>query len=235
MPCSVAVPQSECGAVSVLSWLKKLFPSRPGSAEATHDASNGEELPVPERLIVGLGNPGKKYEGTRHNVGFLVVDRLAARKNVALFPNSRWRAQVAQAEGALLVKPLTFMNESGKAVQLLSAYYKIPPESCLVVYDDTALPFGRLRIRRGGSAGGHNGMKSVIACLGTQEFPRVRFGVGEAGGRDLAGHVLGNFTRAESSELPVCVEDAADAIDCICARGIDDAMAEWNGKARDST
>ncbi|MDA0814799.1 MAG: aminoacyl-tRNA hydrolase [Verrucomicrobia bacterium] len=182
---------------------------------------------------MGLGNPGKKYHGTRHNVGFLVLDRLAERAGVSFTPHLKWKAEVARVgEAMLLVKPLTFMNESGRAVQLLADFYKVAPENCIVVYDDVALGFGEFRIRREGTAGGHNGVKSLIACLGTQAFPRLRFGVGGADGEALVSHVLGKFSREESLELPLFVEDAVSAVDCLLEAGVDAAMARWNGKAR---
>jgi peptidyl-tRNA hydrolase, PTH1 family len=204
---------------------------RPRPSDSDSDLQNAAG--VIQYLIVGLGNPGKKYHGTRHNVGFLVLDRLAQRQGVSFTPHLKWKAEVARVgESVLLVKPLTFMNESGRAVQLLSDFYKVAPENCIIVYDDVALGFGEFRIRREGSAGGHNGVKSLIACLGTQAFPRLRFGVGGADGEALVSHVLGKFSREESLELPLFVEDAVGAVDCLLAEGVDAAMARWNGKAR---
>lgn len=203
-----------------------------GSATATERHAPGATDAVVEQLIVGLGNPGKKYAGTRHNVGFLVVDRLAGRGSAQWQPSLKWKAEVARTGEVLLCKPLTFMNESGRAVRALADFYKLAPSQCIIIYDDVALPFGSLRIRRSGSAGGHNGMKSIIACLGTQDFPRVRIGVGEPGGKQLASHVLGSFSGAELQELPLHIEHAADAVDAVRIRGVDAAMAEWNGKAR---
>ncbi|MEZ5330391.1 MAG: aminoacyl-tRNA hydrolase [Verrucomicrobiales bacterium] len=196
------------------------------------DLKSGDSALI-EKLIVGLGNPGRKYHGTRHNVGFLVLDRLAERAAASFTPHLKWKAEVARrGDNTLLVKPLTFMNESGRAVQLLSEFYKVAPQQCIIVYDDIALNFGDFRIRREGSAGGHNGVKSLIACLGTQEFPRLRFGVGDADGQPLVSHVLGRFSSREAEELPVLVEDAVDAVECLVAEGVEVAMARWNGKAR---
>ena len=203
------------------------------ACSASPDLNDGDAgSKAMKRLIVGLGNPGKKYHGTRHNVGFLVLDRLAERHGAVFKPHLKWKAEVASVDDCLLVKPLTFMNESGRAVQLLADFYKVPAENCLVVYDDIALPFGQLRIRRNGSAGGHNGVKSLISCMGTQEFPRLRFGVGEADSNQLVSHVLGKFSRSETSELPLFVEDAVSAIELLLSDGIESAMAQWNGKAR---
>ena len=187
---------------------------------------------VPKTLIIGLGNPGKKYDRTRHNIGFRIVDRLAEREGAKFAPHAKWRALVAKTEDALLVKPLTFMNESGRAVRAIADFFKIAPEDCLIVFDDFSLPFGQLRIKRQGSAGGHNGIKSMISSLGTAEFPRIKFGIGDAGSGQATGHVLGKFSRNEEAELPVLIEDSADAVRCVVDRGIEAAMAEWNSKKR---
>ncbi|MGK0187220.1 MAG: PTH1 family peptidyl-tRNA hydrolase [Verrucomicrobiales bacterium] len=195
-------------------------------------SDDGLEKAVIKQLIVGLGNPGKKYSETRHNVGFLVVDRLAERGGAPFTPHLKWKAEVARAGETLVVKPLTFMNESGQAIRLLSDFFKVPAEHCLIVYDDIALPFGQFRIRREGSAGGHNGVKSLIACLATQEFPRLRFGVGEAGASPLVSHVLGKFSKPEVAELPLLIDDAVAAVDSMLEDGIEAAMGKWNGKAR---
>lgn len=202
------------------------------SLDASVDSEDAGDTKVAKHLIVGLGNPGKKYSETRHNVGFLVVERLAERANVKFTPHLKWKAEVARTGELLFVKPLTFMNDSGKAVQAISSFFKVPAESCIIVYDDVALSFGQFRIRREGSAGGHNGVKSLIACLGTQEFPRLRFGVGEAGVKALSSHVLGKFSKREMVELPLLIEEAVDAVEMMRDEGLDAAMGKWNGKAR---
>jgi PTH1 family peptidyl-tRNA hydrolase len=150
------------------------------------------------KLIVGLGNPGPRYRGTVHNVGFDVVDEVAGRRGVSFeaAPADALMARLRDVDGgALLVKPLTFMNVSGDAVGALQRYFRVPVEDMLVVVDDVALPAGRLRVRRSGSAGGHNGLKSIIACLGTDGFARLRVGVGRGDPRrDLSDHVLSRVT-----------------------------------------
>jgi PTH1 family peptidyl-tRNA hydrolase len=181
-------------------------------------------------LIVGLGNPGAKYRGTRHNVGFAVADELARRRQVA-FDSSPVEALVAKlrvAEPVLLAKPLTFMNESGEAVGALARYFKVEPVDLLVVVDEAQLPLGRLRLRASGSAGGHNGLKSVIAHVGT-EFPRLRIGVGRGDPRwDLADHVLSRFEAEERDTADEAVSRAADAVETFLEEGIGPAMNRFN-------
>jgi PTH1 family peptidyl-tRNA hydrolase len=182
------------------------------------------------KLIVGLGNPGAKYRGTRHNVGFAVADELARRRQVA-FDSSPVEALVAKlrvAEPVLLAKPLTFMNESGEAVGALARYFKVEPVDLLVVVDEAQLPLGRLRLRASGSAGGHNGLKSVIAHVGT-EFPRLRIGVGRGDPRwDLADHVLSRFEAEERDTADEAVSRAADAVETFLEEGIGPAMNRFN-------
>ncbi len=184
-------------------------------------------------LIVGLGNPGAQYEATRHNCGFLVADELARRAGrevrVKECQALTARARIGDAE-ALLVKPQTFMNLSGVAVAGLFAKYEIGGAArVLVVSDDFALPFGKLRVRREGSAGGNNGLKSVIAKLGTQGFPRIRMGIApEHPIRDAAAFVLEEFSRAERDPLAEMVTRAADAVEVILTKGIAQAMAGFN-------
>lgn len=184
-------------------------------------------------LIVGLGNPGPKYELTRHNYGFLVVDELARRLGKPVrTPECQSLTCQGQLEGVplLLAKPQTFMNVSGVAVAALIARHPIvSPEQVLVISDDLALPFGRLRIRREGSAGGHNGLKSIIEKLGTQSFPRLRLGIAPdhplAETRD---YVLGTFTRSEQAALSTTISRAADAAVVLLTRGIEEAMGAFN-------
>lgn len=184
-------------------------------------------------LIVGLGNPGPKYEMTRHNCGFLVIDELARRAGREV-RTSECQALTARAEiggrAALLVKPQTFMNLSGVAVAGLMAKHGISePARVLVISDDLALPFGRIRIRPGGSAGGHNGLKSIIARLNTQDFPRLRMGIApEHPIADTASFVLAEFPRRDREELDRMIETASDAIEDILTIGIVDAMSKHN-------
>ncbi len=195
------------------------------------------------KAIVGLGNPGSKYRGTRHNVGFAVVEDVAGRAGVN-FLSAPARALVARWRGSegivtLLAKPLTFMNESGQAVAELVRYYKIEPSDLLIVVDEAQLPLGKLRARARGSAGGHNGLKSVIAHLG-EEFSRLRVGIGRglegsdaANGRtprrDLADHVLSRFDAAEEPEVARMIQRAADAAETFITSGIAAVMNGFNG------
>jgi len=191
------------------------------------------------RLIVGLGNPGREYRDTRHNVGFMVVDEIAKRHNLsmAMAPSQVPDAFVAKKYGAdplLVAKPLTFMNRSGEAVAALARYYDIGAGDLLVVVDEAALPFGRLRARARGSAGGHNGLKSVIERLGTTEFPRLRLGVGRGDARrDLADHVLSTFEADEQPALGEFIARAADAAEMFAAEGIAKVMNTYNPGATD--
>jgi len=186
------------------------------------------------KLIVGLGNPGREYGDTRHNVGFMVVNEIARRHQLqwAMAPSQVPDACVAKRYGAepwLLVKPLTYMNRSGEAVAALARYYDIAAGDLLVVVDEVALPFARLRARPSGSAGGHNGLKSVIERLGTMEFPRLRLGVGRGDARrDLADHVLSTFERGERADLESFIARAADAAEMFAAAGILKVMNAYN-------
>ena len=183
------------------------------------------------KAIVGLGNPGPRYTGTRHNVGFEVLDELAGRHGLA-FLSAPADALVARIRTAgdtiLLAKPVTFMNASGEAVGGLLRYYKIEPSELLVVVDETNLPLGRVRLRRSGSAGGHNGLKSVIQHIGA-EFPRLRIGVGRGDPKwDLADHVLSRFGADEKRTAEEAVGRAADAVALFITDGIEAAMNRFN-------
>ena len=185
-------------------------------------------------LIVGLGNPGEKYERTRHNVGFLVVDALAERLGVPVQKlKHRALTNTVRLAGqkALLMKPVTFMNLSGEAVGDAARFYKLPPERVLVISDDTALPLGKLRLRKGGSAGGHNGLKSIIQHLGTDQFPRLRVGVGQKPhpDYDLADWVLGKFQGEDKKAMDAAIQRAADGVECLLKEGLDRAMNRFNG------
>lgn len=196
------------------------------------DASDNQPL-IP-RLIVGLGNPGETYRDTRHNIGFMVLDEVAHRLHVNLQPEKRWSAHVGRAGSTWLQKPQTYMNDSGRAVSGLARYQKIEPEKTLVVYDDVDLPLGALRFRIGGSAAGHNGIKSLISSLGTESFPRLKLGISTASGRPagsrMVGHVLGRFTEDERAPLAEAVSRAADAVLHSLQHGLAAAMNLFNRK-----
>ena len=184
-------------------------------------------------MIVFLGNPGPKYDGTRHNVGFRVGDVVAQRCGVKV-QRLKNKALTATAElggkQVLLVKPQTYMNLSGEAVRPLADYYKLSPDRILVVSDETALPPGRIRLRAGGSAGGHNGLKSIIQHLGTDAFPRLRLGVGAPSNPDheMVDWVLGSFRGEDAKLMDQAADKAADAVECWVTQGIDKAMNQYN-------
>ncbi|RME94163.1 MAG: aminoacyl-tRNA hydrolase [Verrucomicrobia bacterium] len=186
-------------------------------------------------LIVGLGNPGPRYRATRHNAGFMVVERLAAEAGLEWRSDHRFRSRLAagrwQDRPVLLVEPLTYMNASGEAVGPLVRYYRTPLERLLVVVDDADLPLGRLRLRPGGSSGGHHGLESVERHLGTREFPRLRVGIGRRpeAGREITNHVLGVFSPAEREWLEPVLDRAVAQIGCWLTRGIAEAMNRYNG------
>ncbi len=165
----------------------------------------------PIRIIVGLGNPGREYADTRHNVGFMVLDKLAAALGSEWKHDKARKGELAAGPGVLLVKPQTFMNTSGECVGPLMRYFKYSPEQVLVVYDDISFPVGAMRLRAAGSAGGHNGMKSLIAHLGSERFPRLRVGIGVPGQKSMVGHVLGKFSPEEKLMLDEALSRAAEA------------------------
>lgn len=184
-------------------------------------------------ILVFLGNPGAKYAGSRHNVGFMTADVLEKRLNVRI-DRLRFKALTAQAElggeKVLLLKPQTYMNLSGESVQPAAAFYKVPPEHVLVVSDDVSLPLGKLRIRTSGSAGGHNGLKNIISRLGTDAFPRVKVGVGAPPNKDydMADWVLSGFHNQDAEDIADAVSRAADALECIISEGAERAMNKFN-------
>ena len=192
------------------------------------------------KLVVGLGNPGEKYRGTRHNVGFDVVERLAAAhvpRGWEMSPEEalelRWRRP--GEEDVLFVKPLTFMNVSGQAIGELARYYRITPDDLLVVCDDVNLPLGRLRARASGSEGGHNGLRSVAQHLGSTDYPRLRVGVGRGDDRrDLADHVLARFDPEERPGIEAAIARAADAVLMWTDDGLEKTMNVFN-RAEDET
>lgn len=186
----------------------------------------------PEWLIVGLGNPGPEYKGTRHNIGFEFLDRLAERHRIKL---DRSKHQARYGTGTLfetsvaLAKPLTFMNLSGRAVVPLMRDFGLNPQHVLVIADDTDLPPGRVRLRAEGSAGGHNGHKSLIASLGTQEYPRLKIGIGRTAKDATIGHVLGPFHPDERADIDAALKRCEQALEALFHRGIEAAMAVANG------
>lgn len=181
------------------------------------------------RLIVGLGNPGKEYALTRHNAGFMAVERLAKAEG-ARFRNSReWGAEVAAAEGVIFCKPTSFMNRSGEPVSAVARYYKVEPSEVFIVLDDVAIPLGKLRLRPSGSSGGHNGLRSIIDMLGTQEISRLRIGIGAPeGSGEMIGHVLGRFDPEEAVVLDEALDRAVVAIRFARENGIVAAMNKFN-------
>jgi peptidyl-tRNA hydrolase, PTH1 family len=182
---------------------------------------------APFRLIAGLGNPGREYAGTRHNVGFAILDRMASSAGVSFRHEKKWRADVAALGDVWLCKPQTYMNLSGESVSSLGHFYKIEPSQVLVVLDDMALPLGRLRLRESGSAGGHNGLQSVLDHLGTLAVPRLRVGIGAPAGA-ATGHVLGHFALAELPILDEALARATEAIQYAQNDGLSAAMNRYN-------
>lgn len=203
---------------------ENILPERPDRPEAASG---------PLYLIVGLGNPGREYKENRHNVGFMLVDRLAARLGVS-FSRVESRALVTRAETQgrriILAKPQTYMNLSGGPVAALLRFYKIPRENLLVVYDDVDLPLGALRLRPGGGSAGQKGMKSIIDQLGSEEFSRLRIGIGRPPGRmDAAAYVLQDFSKSDLDLLQLTLDRAADAALAFVTEGLEPAMNQFNG------
>jgi peptidyl-tRNA hydrolase, PTH1 family len=201
--------------------------------------SDSTALIIPE-LIVGLGNPEPKYDNTRHNIGFAVVDELAKVWQMPLKENKRFQGLFSEGvsqggQKVRLLKPLTYMNRSGQAVRAVTDWYKVEPRSVLVIYDDMDLPVGRLRMRLTGSAGGHNGMKSIIAHLGSQEFPRLRLGIGKSDGeKGTINHVLGKFAPEEFKVMDEILYISLKAIELGLKEGIEQSMNRYNGFSIDS-
>ncbi|PZU95719.1 MAG: aminoacyl-tRNA hydrolase [Pseudanabaena sp.] len=199
----------------------------------------------PIQLIVGLGNPGTEYERTRHNIGFMAIDRLATSWNVSLgkekrfyglFGEGRLSSQLVSSGKVRLLKPTTYMNVSGQSVRACADWFKCSPENILVIYDDMDLPIGKLRLRPSGSAGGHNGMKSIISHLGTQNFPRLRLGIGRGGQGDIAtkanqnvtSHVLGGFSATETKAIAEILKLGESVVLSIFKDGLEKAMSLYN-------
>jgi len=183
--------------------------------------------------VAGLGNPGQEYAGTRHNVGFLVADELARRSACQFSFNTKWNSNVAACGGRTILKPQTFMNLSGEAVADYARYFKLERAEVMVILDDASLPLGTLRLRRSGTAGGHNGLESVLVHLGSEAVPRLRVGIGAPEGSGLHDHVLGKFEPDELPALQEAVSRAADAFEFANARGIEAAMNQFNQKPQE--
>ena len=190
------------------------------------------------KLVVGLGNPGKEYEGTRHNIGFAVLDRLAEKFGCSFRSKWRFSAKIAEAVAGdagkvVLAKPQTYMNRSGTAVNTLLQWLKVAPAQLLVVVDDADLPLGQIRLRVAGGSGGHNGLRSIIETLGgDEEFARLRVGIGRSAplGADISGHVLGRFAPPERDLAEQAVAAAVEAVDCCLREGLTEAMNQFNRK-----
>jgi len=187
-------------------------------------------------LVVGLGNPGKEYAANRHNVGFLVADLLASRMGAKFGRSKRSHADVAEGRlgfggpKLILAKPLTYMNLSGAPVSQLAQFFKVPLENVIAVHDELDVPFGQVRVKRGGGEGGHNGLRSMSKSLATKEYARVRFGIGRPPGRqDPADYVLSDFGAAERKELDFLVDRAADVVEAVIAEGVEWAQNKYHG------
>lgn len=182
-------------------------------------------------VIVGLGNPGKKYEGTRHNIGFEVIDYLAQRNNIEM-KKIKHKALIGEGiicgEKVMLVKPQTFMNLSGESISDICEYYKVDLNKLVVAYDDIDIELGKLRVRKKGSGGTHNGMNNIIYCLKNDSFPRIRIGIGKPQGNGLVPHVLGKFKENEIEDILLSIRMAAEAIETIVEEDIDKSMNKYN-------
>ncbi|MBW4464691.1 MAG: aminoacyl-tRNA hydrolase [Pegethrix bostrychoides GSE-TBD4-15B] len=204
----------------------------------TNSAASSE---TPIQLIVGLGNPGAKYDQTRHNIGFEALDLLSRSWRIPLSEHRKFQGQfgegMAVSRKLRLLKPTTFMNLSGQSIRAVTDWYKLPPESVLVIYDDMDLPIGKLRLRQSGSAGGHNGIKSAIAHLHSQNFPRLRIGIGSAKQNvkqaegEVISHVLGRFSQAESKAMSEMLKLVVDAVEMSLKQGIPKAMSLYNNRS----
>ena len=180
------------------------------------------------RCVAGLGNPGLEYTGTRHNIGFMVIDELAAQLGLAWEKSTRWDALTSKQGDLVLAKPVSFMNRSGHPLVAIAQFYKIAPSEILVVLDDLALPLGRIRIRAGGGTGGHNGLDSVIMQFGTEEIPRLRIGIGAAPTAGSVDYVLGRFFEEERAQVNSAIDRSVQAIKCAVDNGVVAAMNTFN-------
>ncbi|MFB2917299.1 MULTISPECIES: aminoacyl-tRNA hydrolase [Aerosakkonema] len=202
-------------------------------------AESAPALVIPQ-LIVGLGNPEPKYEQTRHNIGFAAVDALSRCWQISLSENRKFQALFGEGrsptgEKIRLIKPLTYMNRSGQAIRSVTDWFKLPPESVLVIYDEMDLPLGKIRLRLSGSAGGHNGMKSAIAHLGTQNFPRLRIGIGKPNvaatqDKDAISHVLGKFSDTETQLISDVLQLVVQSVELSLKQGVEKAMSLYNNR-----
>lgn len=200
-----------------------------------------KELVIPQ-LIVGLGNPEPKYDKTRHNIGFAAVDALSRSWQIPLSQNRKFKSEYGEGiflgkDKIRLLKPLTYMNRSGEAIGAVTNWFKIPPESVLVIYDDLDLPIGKTRLRLSGSAGGHNGVKSTISQLGTQNFSRLRIGIGKPkrpvtsnDNKHTVSHVLGRFSEVENQILPELLQFVVECVELCLKQGVEKAMNRCNAK-----
>jgi len=180
------------------------------------------------RLVAGLGNPGAEYAGTRHNIGFMVLDQLAAQAGSSWEKSAKWDALTAKCGAALLAKPVSFMNHSGHPLFALAQFYKIEPGQILVVLDDFALPLGRLRLRLTGGTGGHNGLESIIVQFGTEEIPRLRIGIGAAPREGSVDYVLGRFLEEEQTLVKSTIDRASEAVKWAIDKDVVSAMNKFN-------
>lgn len=182
-------------------------------------------------LVVGLGNPGDKYDGTRHNIGFETIDYIASKYNIDV-TRVKFKGVIGEGfiggEKVILLKPTTYMNLSGESVREAMSFYKLSEEDIVIIYDDISLEVGKIRIREKGSAGGHNGIKSIISNINTDVFPRIKIGVGQPTG-DLVSHVLGRFSKEEAEDLKEVIEVSSKAVEIIMKSGTKDAMNKLNG------
>jgi len=185
-----------------------------------------EESPI--RLVAGLGNPGPEYAGTRHNIGFMVADQLAAQRGSIWERSSKWDALIAKFGNVFLAKPMSYMNQSGYAVLKLAQFYKIQPPEILVVLDDTALPLGRLRLRASGGSGGHNGLESILVQFGTEDIPRLRVGIGQAPPAGSVDYVLSRFFEEEKPVVRSAIDRAVEALKCAIDNNVISAMNIFN-------
>ena len=201
------------------------------------EAVTKPSLVIPQ-LIVGLGNPEPKYDQTRHNIGFAAIDSLSRAWHIPLGENRKFQGEygegIAPGKGKIrLLKPLTYMNRSGQSIQAVTSWYKLPPESVLVIYDDMDLPLGKTRLRLSGSAGGHNGMKSTISHLNTQNFPRLRIGIGKPNDSDNSesiSHVLGKFSAAETQLISQILQFVVECVEFSLKQGVEKAMNRCNSR-----
>ncbi len=180
------------------------------------------------RLVAGLGNPGVEYDGTRHNIGFVVLDHLARAWDLAWEQSRKWETLWAKGERGIFAKPLSYMNRSGFALAAIADFYKIAPEEILVVFDDFALPLGRLRLRLEGGPGGHNGLESIIMQFGTEQIPRLRVGIGAAPEEGAVDYVLGRFFDEEKPLMEKTIVRAVEAVNCAIDKGVVSAMNTFN-------